>query len=316
MNNSQSSPTAAARHRIAVLIPCYNEAVTIGKVVADVRAALPADAAIYVYDNNSTDRTATIAGNAGAIVRHESRQGKGNVLRSMFHDIDADCYVMIDGDDTYPVEPLGDMCNLVLNDGADMVVGDRLSTTYTTENKRRYHNAGNKMVRGLINYLFNGNVTDIMSGCRAMSRHFVKNFPILKSGFELETEMTIHALDKNYVVKTVPIDYRDRPQDSHSKLNTFSDGCKVLKTILTLFVVYKPLVFFSWLSALMLIASVALLIPVFVDYFNTGLVPRFPTLFVGCLMGVMAMLMLICGIILEVNNLRHRQLLELISTRT
>ena len=312
MNDHQLN-TETTRDRIAVLIPCYNEAVTIAKVVADARRALPADAVIYVYDNNSTDNTANIARQAGAIVRHETRQGKGNVLRTMFRDIDADCYVMIDGDDTYPVEPLAEMCERVLTGGADMVVGDRLSTTYSTENKRRYHNAGNKVVRKLINLLFNGNVNDIMSGCRTMSRSFVKNFPILKTGFELETEMTIHALDKNYVVETVPIAYRDRPQDSHSKLNTISDGYKVLKTILTLFVVYKPLIFFFWLSLILMIGAVAALIPVFVEYFHTGLVPRFPTLFVGCSLIVMAMLMLICGIILEVNNLRHRQLLELLS---
>ncbi len=313
MKNHQQNTTANIRDRIAVLIPCYNEAVTIGKVVTDLRHALPEDTVIYVYDNNSTDGTAGIAREAGALVRHESRQGKGNVLRTMFRDIEADCYVMIDGDDTYPVEPLAGMCGRILAGGADMVVGDRLSTTYSVENKRRYHNSGNKVVRRLINLLFKGNVNDIMSGCRAMSRNFVKNFPILKTGFEIETEMTIHALDKNYVVETVPIAYRDRPQDSHSKLNTISDGYKVLKTILTLFVVYKPLIFFFCLSLILMIGAVAALVPVFVEYFHTGLVPRFPTLFVGCSLIVMAMLLLICGIILKVNNLRHRQLLELLS---
>ena len=236
--------------KIAVLIPCYNEALTIGKVVADYRAALP-EADIYVYDNNSTDGTDKVAREAGAIVRYEYRQGKGNVIRSMFRQIEADCYLMIDGDDTYPAENARQMCDIVLNKGVDMVVGDRLSATYFKENKRPFHNAGNKGVRFLINRFFGSNIKDIMTGYRAFSRDFVKNFPILSKGFEIETEMTIHALDKNFLIEEIPVEYRDRPAGSVSKLNTVSDGIKVIMTIFRLYAEYKPFRFFTLISAVL-----------------------------------------------------------------
>ncbi len=300
--------------KIAVLIPCYNEALTIGKVVADYRAALP-EADIYVYDNNSTDGTDKIAREAGAIVRYEYRQGKGNVIRSMFRQIEADCYLMIDGDDTYPAESARKMCDLVLNKGVDMVVGDRLSATYFKENKRPFHNAGNKGVRFLINRFFGSNIKDIMTGYRAFSRDFVKNFPILSKGFEIETEMTIHALDKNFLIEEIPVEYRDRPAGSVSKLNTISDGIKVIMTIFRLYAEYKPFRFFTFLSAVLGALGVGFLIPVLIDYFKTGLVERFPTLFVcvGCL--IIAVLLFICGIILHFVAKKHRMLFELIMNR-
>lgn len=232
-------------NKIAVLIPCYNESQTIEKVIQDYKDVLP-EAEIYVYDNNSKDGTAEIAERAGAIVRYEYRQGKGNVIRSMFRDIEADCYIMIDGDDTYPAEHARKIADLVLNKGVDMVIGDRLSSTYFEENKRLFHNFGNKMVRLLINKLFKSNVRDIMTGYRGFSRQFVKTFPVLSKGFEIETEMTIHSLDKNFLLEEIPVQYRDRPEGSVSKLNTFSDGFKVLHTIATLFKEYKPFVFFLY----------------------------------------------------------------------
>lgn len=228
--------------KIAVLIPCYNEAKTIEKVIKDYKKALPM-ADIYVYDNNSTDKTADIAKKNDTIVVHEYRQGKGNVIRSMFRDIDADCYLMIDGDDTYPSENAKEMCDLVLEGKADMVIGDRLSSTYFRENKRPFHNFGNRIVRFLINKLFKNDIKDIMTGYRAFSYDFVKNFPVLSKGFEIETEMTIHAVDKNFKIVEIPVTYRDRPEGSSSKLNTYSDGIKVLKTIATLFKEYKPMSF-------------------------------------------------------------------------
>ena len=245
--------------KIAVLIPCYNESKTIEKVVKDYKEVLP-EADIYVYDNNSTDGTDEIARKAGAIVKYEYRQGKGNVIRSMFKDIDADCYLMIDGDDTYPKENAREMCDFVLNKGADMVVGDRLSSTYFTENKRPFHNIGNRLVRWLINSLFKGHINDIMTGYRAFSYEFVKTFPVLSKGFEIENEMTIHALDKNMYVEELPVEYRDRPAGSVSKLNTYSDGFKVLKTIARLFKEYKPMIFFGLISLLFLIISIILFI--------------------------------------------------------
>lgn len=300
--------------KIAVLIPCYNEALTIGKVVADYRAALP-EADIYVYDNNSTDGTDKVAREAGAIVRYEYRQGKGNVIRSMFRQIEADCYLMIDGDDTYPAENARQMCDLVLNKGVDMVVGDRLSATYFKENKRPFHNAGNKGVRFLINRFFGSNIKDIMTGYRAFSRDFVKNFPILSKGFEIETEMTIHALDKNFLIEEIPVEYRDRPEGSVSKLNTVSDGIKVIMTIFRLYAEYKPFRFFTLISAVLGALGVGFLVPVLIDYFKTGLVERFPTLFVcvGCL--IIAVLLFICGIILHFVAKKHRMLFELIMNR-
>jgi len=297
--------------KIAVLIPCYNESKTIEKVVRDYKESLP-EADIYVYDNNSSDRTDEIARKAGAIVRYEHRQGKGNVIRGMFHQIDADCYLMIDGDDTYPAENARQMCELVLNDGVDMVIGDRLSSTYFQENKRPFHNVGNMMVRTLINKLFHSNVKDIMTGYRAFSRDFVKTFPVLSKGFEIETEMTIHALDKNMTLKEVPVTYRDRPVGSESKLNTYSDGLKVIMTIFRLFRDYKPLLFFSVTALLLFVVAVILFVPVFVEYLKTGFVPRFPTLIVSAFVVLLAMLMWVCGLILEVVVKKHRQLFELL----
>lgn len=295
---------------IAVLIPCYNEAKTIAKVVRDYRAALP-EADIYVYDNNSTDHTDDIAREAGAIVRYEYRQGKGNVIRSMFREIDADCYLMIDGDDTYPAENAREMVNLVLERKVDMVVGDRLSATYYTENKRPFHNLGNWLVKGLVNTIFKGSVSDIMTGYRAFSYQFVKSFPVLSKGFEIETEMTIHALDKNLSVQSVQVEYRDRPADSPSKLNTYSDGMKVLRTIVRLYKEYRPMSFFGLLAALMALVSVILFIPVLGEYLRTGLVPRFPTLIVCGVMGTMALLLWVCGLILDTVAKKHRQLFEI-----
>lgn len=295
---------------IAVLIPCYNEAKTIAKVVRDYRAALP-EADIYVYDNNSTDHTDDIAREAGAIVRYEYRQGKGNVIRSMFREIDADCYLMIDGDDTYPAENAREMVNLVLERKVDMVVGDRLSATYYTENKRPFHNMGNWLVKGLVNTIFKGSVSDIMTGYRAFSYQFVKSFPVLSKGFEIETEMTIHALDKNLSVQSVQVEYRDRPADSPSKLNTYSDGMKVLRTIVRLYKEYRPMSFFGLLAALMALVSVILFIPILAEYLHTGLVPRFPTLIVCGVMGTMALLLWVCGLILDTVAKKHRQLFEI-----
>ena len=296
--------------KIAVLIPCYNESKTIKKVVEDYKKALP-EADIYVYDNNSSDHTDEIARKAGAIVRYEYRQGKGNVIRSMFKDIEADCYLMIDGDDTYPAENAREMCDLVLDKIVDMVIGDRLSSTYFTENKRPFHNFGNRLVRGLINFLFESNVRDIMTGYRAFSYEFVKTFPVLSKGFEIETEMTIHALDKNFLLEEVKVGYRDRPAGSVSKLNTYRDGFRVLKTIGRLFKEYKPTIFFSLLSLLFLIISVGFGIPVFAEYFKTGLVPRYPTLIFSGFMLMIALVLFACGVILEVVVKKHRQLFEL-----
>ena len=301
--------------KIAVLIPCYNESKTIKKVIDDYKKELP-NADIYVYDNNSSDGTDEIARKAGAIVKYEYRQGKGNVIRSMFKDIDADCYLMIDGDDTYPAKHAKEMCNYILEGKADMVIGDRLSSTYFTENKRPFHNFGNKLVRGLINTLFKSDVRDIMTGYRAFSYEFVKTFPVLSKGFEIETEMTIHSLDKNLLLKEIPIDYRDRPEGSESKLNTYSDGFKVLKTIGRLFKEYKPSIFFGIISFLFLVVSLIFGVPVFVEYFKTGLVPRFPTLIFSGFMLIVSILMLMCGIILEVVVKKHRQLFELVLVRT
>lgn len=298
------------RSKIAVLIPCYNESKTIEKVITDYKKALP-DADIYVYDNNSTDGTDEIAKNAGAIVRYEYKQGKGNVTRSMFRQIDADCYLMVDGDDTYPAENAQEMCNLILEKKADMVIGDRLSSTYFTENKRPFHNFGNRIVRFFINKLFNNKVKDIMTGYRAFSYEFVKTFPVLSKGFEIETEMTIHAVDKNFLIREIPVAYRDRPKGSVSKLNTYKDGIKVLKMIATLFKEYKPFFFFNIIMTVLVIISLVFLVPVFKEYFETGLVLRFPTLIVGGFLMLAAILAFICGVILDVIVKKHRQLYEL-----
>lgn len=296
--------------KIAVLIPCYNESATIEKVVKDYQRALP-EAVIYVYDNNSSDHTDDIARKAGAVVKYEYRQGKGNVIRSMFRDIDAQCYLMIDGDDTYPAENAREMTDLVLSGKADMVIGDRLSSTYFTQNKRPFHNSGNRIVRGLINHLFKSNVRDIMTGYRAFSRLFVKSFPVLSKGFEIETEMTIHALDKNFMLREIPVSYRDRPEGSVSKLNTFSDGLKVLKTIMELYKNYRPLSFFSLVAALLWIIGLILFVPVLIEFIQTDLVPRFPTLIVACILFAIGVMAEVCGIILDVIVKKHRQLYEL-----
>ena len=301
--------------KIAVLIPCYNESKTIEKVVKDYKKALP-DADIYVYDNNSKDHTDEIAKKAGAIVRYEYKQGKGNVIRAMFRDIDADCYLMIDGDDTYPAESAKKMCDYILNGEADMVIGDRLSSMRNKKNKRLFHNFGNSLVKNLINILFKSKVKDIMTGYRAFSYSFVKTFPVLSKGFEIETEMTIHSLDKNLLLKEIPVEYRDRPAGSVSKLNTFSDGFKVLKTIARLFKEYKPTIFFSMFGIIFFIISLVFGVPVFIDYFKTGLVARFPTLIFSGFMLMISMLSFICGIILEVVVKKHRQLFEYVYINT
>lgn len=295
--------------KTAILIPCYNEEQTIAKVIAGMRNALP-EADIYVYDNNSTDNTAAEAEKAGACVRRETRQGKGNVVRQMLRDIDADCYLLVDGDDTYPADKAQLMCQLI-EGGADMVVGDRLSSTYFKENKRPFHNEGNRFVRFMINRLFDSDLHDIMTGYRALSRQFAKNFPVISRGFEIETEMTIHALDKNFIIKEVQVGYRDRGENSVSKLNTFSDGLKVVGTVLRLFRDYRPMAFFSFISLLMLIVAVALFIPVFCEYLDTGLVPRYPTLIVSGFVCMASMLTFFCGVVLEVVAQKHRQLYEL-----
>ncbi len=284
--------------KIAVMIPCYNEAKTVEKVVSDFRRVLP-EAVVYVYDNNSTDGTPELAEAAGAVVRHEYRQGKGNVMRRMFREIDAEAYILVDGDDTYPAEAAPGMIRAVLERQADMVVGDRLSSTYFTQNKRPFHNFGNSLVRFSINWLFGSQIKDIMTGYRAFSYLFVKTYPVLSHGFEIETEMSIHAVQRSMQIENVVIDYRDRPAGSESKLNTYSDGMKVLWTILRLFKNYRPFGFFSILAAVIAVLSVLFMLPVVGEYLVTGLVPRFPTLIVcGCAM-VGALLLFVSGIILS-----------------
>ena len=301
--------------KIAILIPCYNEEKTIEKVIKGFIKELP-KAKIYVYDNNSTDKTAKIARKNKAIVRHEPLQGKGNVIRRMFREIDAECYLMVDGDNTYDSKAAKKLCDLVLNKQVDMAIGDRLSSTYFTENKRPFHNFGNKIVRFLINKLFKSHINDIMTGYRAFSYDFVKTFPILSRGFEIETEMTIHALDKNFYVSEIPILYKDRESGSESKLNTYRDGFRVIKTILRLFKEYKPMVFFGFLSFIFFGISLGFGIGVFIEYFKTGLVPRFPTLIFSGFMLMISVLSFVCGIILEVVVKKHRQLFELILIKT
>ena len=289
--------------KIAVLIPCYNEELTIEKVVTDWKTALP-EATIYVYNNNSKDNTAEIAARAGAIVRNEYKQGKGNVIRRMFREIDAECYVMVDGDDTYPADCAREMVDKVLNRKVDMVIGDRLSSTYFEENKRPFHNLGNTVVRGSINLLFGSDIKDIMTGCRAFSYQFVKSFPVLSKGFEIETEMTIYAIDRNMFLENVVIPYRDRPEGSESKLNTYSDGIKVLLTIANLFRVYKPLAFFGIIALVLMLIATGFFIPVLVEFIQTGLVPKFPTLIACGFMGIAAIQSLFTGLLLE--SIRHK----------
>jgi glycosyltransferase involved in cell wall biosynthesis len=291
---------------IAVLIPCYNEERTIVKVVTDWKEALP-DAVIYVYDNNSSDKTAELAAQTGAVVRHEYQQGKGNVIRRMFREIDAKAYLMVDGDDTYPADFGKQMVNMVLNRRTDMVVGDRLSSTYFTENKRLFHNFGNSIVRKFINVLFKNDIKDIMTGYRAFSYNFVKSFPVLSKGFEIETEMSIHAVDKNMQVENVIIEYRDRPEGSESKLNTYSDGLKVLKTIARLYRSYKPLGFFSCLAVLLAAVSSIFLFPVLITYAHTGLVPNFPTLIVCGFVYLAAIISFFTGLVLSSIVHKDRQ---------
>ena len=299
--------------KIAVLIPCYNEAKTIAKVVTDFKAALP-EAVIYVYDNNSTDQTDEIARKAGAIVRYEHQQGKGNVVRRMFQEIDAHCYLIADGDDTYPAEFAPEMAAKVLDRQVDMVVGDRLSSTYFTENKRPFHNFGNTLVRKSINFLFRNHIMDIMTGYRAFSYGFVKTFPVLSKGFEIETEMSIHAVQKNMAIDNVVITYRDRPQGSVSKLNTFSDGRRVLGTIFRLFRTYRPFAFFSSLALILFLLAGFNLIPVLITYAKTGLVPQFPTLIVCGFAALAGLQALFTGVQLQTIQQKNLQDFELALT--
>ena len=296
--------------RIAVLIPCYNESSTIKKVVTDFKAALP-EAVIYVYDNNSTDGTAEIAKDAGAVVRHEHMQGKGNVIRRMFREIDALCYIMTDGDDTYPAEYVPEMAGLVLEKNVDMVVGDRLSSTYYKENKRAFHGIGNSMVRKAINLLFKNDIKDIMTGYRAFSYEFVKTFPVLSKGFEIETEMSIHAVDKNMYIENVVVDYRDRPEGSVSKLNTYSDGLKVLRTITRLYRNYRPLGYFGMIAFLLFLIATIFFIPILIKFWDTGLVPNYPTLIVCGFTVIAAIQSLFTGLMLKTIHQKKRQDFEL-----
>lgn len=302
MNDSRNN-------RVAVLIPCYNEAQSIGQVVADFKRVLP-EATVYVYDNNSTDGTATIAAAAGAVVRRETRQGKGNVVRRMFREIDADCYLMVDGDGTYPADAALSLIQPVLDDDADMVIGDRLSTTYFSENKRPLHNSGNRLVRGLINQLWHVNIHDIMTGYRAFSQRFVKLFPVMSEGFEIETEMTIHALDKRFSIVEKPIEYSDR-KGGVSKLNTVRDGFKILRIIFSLFKNYRPLLFFGIVGGLLFAVALVLFIPILVEYFNTGLVPRFPTLITAGFLSIAGLLSFFTGLCLDTIGSDNRKAFEL-----
>lgn len=296
--------------KIAVLIPCYNEEKTIRKVVVDFKRVLP-DAVIYVYNNNSTDHTVEIAEKAGAIVRNEYMQGKGNVIRRMFRDIDAECYIMTDGDDTYPAESARKMADLILHKKVDMVVGDRLSSTYFTENKRLFHSFGNALVRKSINLLFKNDIKDIMTGYRAFSYEFVKTFPILSKGFEIETEMSIHAVDKNMYVENVVIEYRDRPEGSESKLNTYSDGIKVIRTIIRLYRTYNPMGFFGIIAFLLAVISAAFFIPIGIEYLETGLVPKFPTLIICGFTMIAAIQSFFSGLQLQTAIQKNRQDFEM-----
>jgi glycosyltransferase involved in cell wall biosynthesis len=296
--------------KIAVLIPCYNEAVTIKKVINDFQRVLP-EATIYVYDNNSSDDTSKIAEAEGAVVRHEYQQGKGNVIRRMFRDIDAKCYIMTDGDDTYPAEFAREMCDKVLERNVDMVVGDRLSSTYFEENKRPFHNFGNSIVRASINTIFKSDIKDIMTGYRAFSYNFVKTFPVLSKGFEIETEMTIHTVDKNMFCENVVIEYRDRPEGSESKLNTYSDGFKVLKTIARLFKNYKPFAFFSIIALILFVLSVAFFTPVLVNFFKTGIVEKIPTVIVCGITMLAAIISFFSGLVLDTIKQKNRQDFEM-----
>ena len=298
------------KDHVAVLVPCYNESKTIEKVVRDFKRVLP-EATVYVYDNNSSDGTGEIAARAGAVVRRERMQGKGSVIRRMFREIDADCYLMVDGDDTYPAEDAPAMVSAVLDEQADMVVGDRLSSTYFTENKRPFHNLGNGLVRASINHLFGSDIKDIMTGYRAFNRVFVKTMPVLSEGFQIETEISIHAVDKRWRIEDVPIDYRDRPEGSYSKLSTFGDGAKVLKAITSLFKDYRPLAFFGWLALILLVLAVVAGIPVVAEYAATGLVPRIPTMLGSLALAGCGALSFVTGLILDTVAKSHRRQWEI-----
>ncbi|WP_302326962.1 glycosyltransferase family 2 protein [Enterocloster lavalensis] len=295
--------------KIAVLIPCFNESKTIKKVIMDWKRELP-EAQIYVYDNNSTDGTDVIAREIGAIVRYEYQQGKGNVIRRMFREVDAECYIMVDGDDTYPAEYGREMVDKVINKKVDMVIGDRLSSTYFEENKRPFHNFGNNIVKKTINNLFKSNINDIMTGYRAFGYQFVKSFPVLSRGFEIETEMTIHAVDKNMMIENIVIDYRDRPDGSVSKLNTYVDGVKVLRTIVRLYKNYKPFQFFGIIALGLAVLSIVMFIPVFVVYLKTGLVPNFPTLIVSGFVALGAIVSFFSGLLLSCIAEKERREFE------
>lgn len=295
--------------KTVVLIPCYNEAKSIRAVIEDFRKEMP-DAEIYVYDNNSTDGTDDIAREAGATVRYEYRQGKGNVIRTMFREIDADCYIMADGDNTYPASFAPGLQRLVLSGRADMAIGDRLSSSYFTENKRPFHNFGNRLVRGLINKLFKAKVNDIMTGARAFSRDFVKSFAVFSKGFEIETEMTIFALEHNFKIAEIPIEYRDRDADNPSKLSTYSDGYKVLKTIFRLLRDERPSTFFGTLGVISILVGIGFFVPIFIEYAQTGLVPKYPTLIVLTALWVMGIVSIFSGMVLSVVNTRAKQEFE------
>ena len=295
--------------KTVVLIPCYNEELTIEKVVLDFKKALP-NADIYVYDNNSTDNSYEIAKNAGAIVKREYRQGKGNVVRSMFRDIDADCYILVDGDDTYPAEASKEIEELILSKKADMVIGDRLSSTYFTQNKRRFHNSGNRLVRKLLNTIFNSDISDIMTGMRGFSYEFVKSFPVTSREFEIETEMTIFALNHNFLIKELPIDYRDRMEGSESKLNTFSDGYKVISLLLGLFRDIRPLFFFSLVTLVLLIIASIYFFPVLLDFYRTGYVEKVPTLIIVGVVAIVAVIIFFTGVVLHVIRKQHDENFE------
>ena len=297
--------------KVAVLIPCKDEATAIAKVVNDFRQQLP-EAVVYVYDNCSVDDTARLAAEAGAVVRREGVKGKGNVIRRMFREVDAECYVMVDGDDTYPAESARALVEAITLHGADMAVGDRLSTTYFNENKRPMHNSGNRLVRKLVRCIYHVDVRDIMTGYRAFSRRFVKLFPVMSEGFQVETEMTLHALDKRFVIEQVPVEYRDRVAGSSaSKLNTLSDGRRVLQTILVLYKEYKPMRFFGWVAALLAVVALAFFIPILVEYFRTGLVPRFPTLFLSLFLAMAELMSFFTGLTLDVIAQKDRKEYEL-----
>ena len=301
--------------KIAVLVPCYNEELTVGKVVEDFKRELP-EADIYVYDNNSKDNTSKIAKEKGAIVVKEYRQGKGNVVRSMFRDIDADIYIMVDGDDTYPAEAARDMIQPIIDGEADMVIGDRLSNgTYFQENKRPFHDFGNNLVKGLIGLLFKNEIKDIMTGYRAFNRYFVKTMPVLSDGFQIETEMSIHALDKKFLLKEIPIDYRDRPEGSESKLSTFKDGYRVLSALGSLFKNYKPMAFFGIVTIISFLLGLLVGVPVIFEFIKTSFVSKVPSAILAVGFMVIAILSLVCGVILDTIVKNNKMNYELYLTR-